>query len=358
MGTPALSELARGRSDAVVVVEDLTRPARLSEILPPVLEEIHRGGVPTGKVRILVGCGAHAPLDRPALARKLGRRLLGRYEVVNHHPYENLVEMGRSRRGIPIHINRTFAEADLKLAVGSVVPHPYAGFGGGAKIVLPGVSGIETLEANHRPAVTGLRGGFAEVEGNTARQEMEEIALRVGLEAIVNVVTDERRRTVAVCAGHPVEAHRAAVREARRVYATPAPEAPADVVVLNAYPKDTELLQVGNVFNLLRAAPRSPVRPGGMVVVTAACSLGRGHHSLHGPGMRLYREPVERDYLEGRPVVFHSPNLNERDARVSFWRGYPFERRWEGVLRRLRDLCAERVRIAVFPAAPLQILET
>jgi nickel-dependent lactate racemase len=301
--------------------------------------------------------GAHAPLDRTLLLKKLGSRILSRYEVMNHHPYEDLVDLGRSSRGIPIHINRRFHEADLKIAVGSVVPHPYAGFGGGAKIVLPGVAGIETLEANHRPAVTGVKGAFNNVEENTARTEMEEIAMKVGLEMIVNAVTDDRRRTVGVFAGHPVEAHRAAVAAARRIYGTPRPARPADVLVLNAYPKDTELLQVGNVFNALRGSPPMPVTPDGVVVVTAACSLGRGFHSLHGPRMRLYRTPVVRQHLEGRTVIFHSPNLSAADARVSFWDGYPFERAWGGVVRRLTALCGPRARVAVFPCAPIQLLE-
>jgi nickel-dependent lactate racemase len=355
--TPPLAELARGRRDAVIVVEDITRPARLAEILPLLLGELSAGGLEEERVRVVVGCGGHAPLDRPTLMKKLGREVLARLDVTNHHPYENLVDLGTSARGIPIHVNRHVAEADLKIAVGSVVPHPYAGFGGGAKIVLPGVAGIETLEANHRPAVTGVRGAFARVEGNTAREEMEEIALRVGLEFIVNAVTDDRRRTVALRAGHPVAAHRAAVDEARKVYATPPPPWEADVLVLNAYPKDTEMLQVGNVFNLLRGAPRTPVRPGGAIVVAAACSLGRGYHSLHGPDMRLYRKPVERDYLEGRPVIVHAPLLGEPDARISFWEGYPFERRWTGVLRRLRAAFGRRARVAVFPCAPVQLLE-
>lgn len=355
---PALADLARGRRDACVVVEDGTRPARLDEILPAVLSAIHTGGVPPERTRILVGSGGHAPMERPDLLRKLGRAIVARYDVSNHHPYENLVDLGTSRRGIPIRIDRIFHEADLKIAVGSVLPHPYAGFGGGAKLVLPGVSGIETLEANHRPAVTGVSGGLGNVETNTAREEMEEIALRVGLEAIVNVVTDERRRTAGVFYGHPVAAHRAAVALARKVYATRAPSRPADVVVLNAYPKDGELLQVGNAFNVLRSSNMMPVRPGGVLVVTAACPRGRGWHSLHGPGGRLYRKPVEREWLEGRPVVFHSPNLNEADARVSFWEGYPFEPTWAGAVRRVRTLVGERPRVVVFPCAPLQLLET
>ncbi len=357
IGAMALADLARGRRDACVVVEDITRPARLAEVLPAVLDEIVRAGVPAARIRILIGCGGHAPLDRPHMVRKLGPAIVARYDIWNHMPYENLVDLGVSARGIPIRVNRLFHEADLKIAVGSVVPHPYAGFGGGAKIVLPGVSGIETLEANHRPAVTGVHGGLNDVENNTARHEMEEIALRAGLEAVVNVVTDDRRRTLGVFYGHPVAAHRAAVGLAREAYATPAPREPADIVVINAYPKDAELLQVGNSFNVLRSSKHMPVRPGGTVVVTAACPLGRGYHALHGPAMRLYRTPVERAYLEGRPVIFHAPSLNEHDARISFWDGYPFERTWSAVVRRLVASHGPKARVAVFPCAPLQLLE-
>lgn len=355
--SPPLADLARGRRDAMVVVEDITRPARLAEVLPLVLRELERGGLSRERIRILIGSGGHAPLDLPLLRLKLGARICRTYDVANHHPYEDLIDLGVSRRGIPIHVNRRFAESDLKIAIGSVVPHPYAGFGGGAKIVLPGVSGIATLEANHRPAVTGVKGGLNNVENNSAREEMEEIAQRVGLEAIVNVVTDEARRTVGLFYGHPVAAHRAAVALARRVYATPRPRIVPDVVVLNAYPKDTEMLQVGNAFNVLRTAEPMPIRPGGAVVVTAACPMGRGFHSLHGPGMRLYRTPVERTYLEGRPVIVHAPALSLADVRVSFWQGYAVEPTWTGVLEQLKTLVGAKARIAVFPCAPIQLLE-
>ncbi|MFQ5669702.1 MAG: lactate racemase domain-containing protein [Acidobacteriota bacterium] len=352
-----LMDLARGKQNAVVVVEDLTRPARLAEILPTLLRYLDRAGIPDARIRIVIGVGGHAPLDHAEMVKKLGRWVVSRYDVLNHHPYENLIHLGTSTRGTPIHINRYVAEADLKIAMGSVVPHPYAGFGGGAKIVLPGVAGIETLEANHRPAVTGVRGAILDVEHNTARQEMEKIAMDVGLDFIINAVTDMQRRTIGLFTGHPVGAHRAAVVAARKAYSTPFPRHLPEAIVLNAYPKDTELLQAGNVFNVLRAAPKLPVQVGGTVVVTAACSQGRGYHSLHGRGMRLYRKPVERTFLAGRPVIIHAPLLNERDIRISFWEGYPFERTWRGVIKRLESLFGHSLRMAVFPCAPLQILE-
>ena len=126
---------------------------------------------------------------RAELERKLGAAILRTFDVEQHHPYENLVDLGRSSRGTPIRLNRTFCDADLKMVVGGVMPHPYMGFGGGAKLVVPGLAGIETLQANHQPAVTGISGGLAQADVE-ARRDVEEIALNAGLAFSVNAVTN------------------------------------------------------------------------------------------------------------------------------------------------------------------------
>jgi lactate racemase len=352
---PMIEDLCKGRTSAAIAVEDITRPARTAPALEAVLDRLAAGGIPSERVAVIVAVGGHAPLRLPELRAKLGDRVLESCDVSNHHPYENLVDLGTSKSGIPIRINRIFHERDVRLAVGSVVPHPYAGFGGGGKIVLPGLAGIETLEMNHRPAVTGLSGsGLAKIEGNQARAEMEEIALATGLQAVVNIVPDARRDPLGTYYGHPVAAHRAAVVLARQAYRTEAP-AGADAVVLNAYPKDGELLQVGNTFNAYRASEIPLVRDGGTVIVTAACPEGRGHHSLHGPGMRLYRDPVERAYLAGRELIVFAPTLSTFDVRKSFWGGYPHARRWEEVTALLERRHPRGGSMTVFPTAPLSL---
>ena len=352
---PPIEELARGKRTAAIAVEDITRPAKAGPVLEAVLDRLAAGGIPPGNVRVIVALGGHLPLRRDELLAKLGSRVMDECDVWNHHPYEDLVDLGVSRGGIPIHVNRLFHEADVKLAVGSVVPHPYAGFGGGGKIVLPGVAGIETLEMNHRPAVTGLSGaGLGVVEGNRARAEMEEIALAAGLQAVVNIVPGPRREALGHVYGHPVAAHRKAVELARQVFDTPVRPG-ADAALLNAYPKDMELLQVGNAFNAWRTLDPPPAREGGTVIVTAACPFGRGWHSLHGPRMRLYRDPVERPYLAGRELVVYAPTLSEHDVRKSFWKGYPHARTWEQVIELLERRHPGGGRMVVFPTAPLAL---
>jgi nickel-dependent lactate racemase len=229
------------------------------------------------------------------------------------------------------------------------------GFGGGAKLVVPGLAGIETLQANHQPAVTGISGGLANADVD-ARRDVEQIALETGLAFTCNVVINARRETAGLFCGHPVSAHRAAARFATEVFATPTPGAPYDVVCLNAWPKDGELLQIGNALNCYRTARQPLLKPDGTVVITACCQLGRGYHSLHGEGMRLHKAPSAKGYLNGRELVVFSPHLNARDFRVSFAPEYRLFTSWEALAAHLDAKHGGAPSVAVFPTAPLQIL--
>ena len=355
IGTKPLRDLAAGARTAVIAVEDITRPTPLSAILSLMLDELETS-IDADNIKILVALGAHRPMVRSELEQKIGAAVLDRFDVEQHHPYENLMHFGQSSRGTPIWLNQTFCRADLKVGLGSVMPHPYMGFGGGAKLVVPGLAGIETLQANHQPAVTGISGGLGNPDVD-ARREVEEIAVGAGLAFVSNAVVNSRREIAGVFAGDVVGAHRAATRFARTTYTTACAGAPYDVVVLNAYPKDGELLQVGNAFNCYRTSSRPLLKEEGTLIVTASCHFGRGHHSLHGRGMRLYAPPAAKRYLGGREVLFFSPHLNERDARVSFAPEYRFFRAWDDLTSYIAAKHRGPASVAVFPTAPLQILD-
>jgi nickel-dependent lactate racemase len=351
--SPSLRELAAGAQSAAIAVDDITRPTPIAAVLPCLLREL--ASIPEERITIIIALGAHRPMTRAELEQKLGAEVLRRFSVEQHHPYENLIDLGRSSRGTPVLLNRSFYEAALKITVGGVLPHPYMGFGGGAKLVVPGLAGIETLQANHQPAVTGITGGLCDAEAE-ARRDIEEIALAAGLQFTCNVVVNARREIAGLFCGHPVAAHRAAARVCSNVYATTAPHAPYDIVCLNAYPKDTELLQAGNTMNCYRSSNRPLAKDGGTIVITSACSTGRGYHSLHGKDMRLYRTPGAKSYLQGREVILFSPNLNRHDFEVSFWNQYRFWPSWSEVVRYLESKHGSGASVGVFPLAPLQIV--
>jgi nickel-dependent lactate racemase len=146
IGTPRLGEMAKGKKEVCILFDDLPKPTPVSRIVPFVLEELHAGGIADEQIRFVCGPGTHRPLTYPEFVTKLGQDIVEKYHVYNHSSWENLVNLGKTSRGTPVLVNREYTSCDLRVAVGSVFPHGSAGFGGGGKIILPGVSGYETVD--------------------------------------------------------------------------------------------------------------------------------------------------------------------------------------------------------------------
>ncbi len=149
IGTPRIAELARGKKDVVILFDDLTRPTRTAELVPYVLEELREGGIRDENIRFISALGAHGVMRLMDYVQKLGLDVVQKYPVYNHNPYENCTYLGKTAHGIEVSVNSEFMACDLKIALGGLVPHPTAGFGGGGKMVLPGVCSIDTILANH-----------------------------------------------------------------------------------------------------------------------------------------------------------------------------------------------------------------
>ena len=271
IGTPTLQELAGASAQAAIAVEDITRPSPLGQIAPLVIEELQAGGLKSENIRFIIGLGAHTPMRRQELVMKLGSTIVENFPIYQNQPHENRKYLGETQRGTPIYTNAFFLEADLRLSMGTIVPHGHAGFAGGVKTVAVGMAGIETLHANHTIAYKLPHSMAGRIEGNELRADLEEIGRKVGHRFAVNTVVNSRRELVALFAGDPVAAHRVGVRFARKVYSTTFPP-PADVAVFNAYPKDTDLVQVLNSMNAVVRDLRRAIKPD---------ALSRAGHRLH-----------------------------------------------------------------------------
>ena len=359
IGTEPLRSIAKGKKTAVIVVDDLSRPTPAYKILPSIAKELKEAGVKEKDITIIMGLGAHRPMLRKDLINKLGRSIYDSFPVYNHHPFENLVHLGTSSRGTPIHINRLFMNADVKIGIGCIMPHNYAGFGGGGKIVLPGISGIDTLKANHESAIRGIKGGLGLTDGNEVRDDIEEIARKVGLDFIVNVVVNSKREIAGIFAGDIVTAHREGVILARRGFATGA-SSDLDVGVFNAYPKDTDLIQAANAFNPYLSTRKPIVKKNGTIVITTASVEGEGYHSLEGPYMRLFEYVDEvafiRNALEGRTVYLFSPHLNEQEVHKCYSSSVVFFDEWEELIETLRRRFSLKCKVGIFPCASTQLI--
>jgi len=124
---------------------------------------------------------------------------------------------------------------------------------------------------------------------------------------------------------------------------------------LNAYPKDMEMFQIDNAFGIYRSAGKGLVNDDGVVILTSACTLGRGYHALFEPGMRLHKPPVKRKFLGNKELWVYSPNINKADFATLFWDGYLLFNRWDDVIERLESRYKKNCQVAIFPYSSLQI---
>ncbi len=358
---PALSELASGRESCCILVDDLTRPTPAGRVLPVMLEELEAAGLPPERVTVVVANGAHGSLTRQALEKKLGHAACDRCVVMRHDTYQNLVSIGEVAGVGEVMVNRFFHEADLKLAVTGVMPHFMCGFSGGAKIVMPGACGIETIAATHEHTVEGPPARVGVIEGNPMRRVIERCAVRAGLEFCVCCGFNSRGQLSSLSCGSPEAAHRVAVRAARRTCATEVKPG-ADVGVFSAFPKDTEFIQAMAALNVWadRQDPeRALVRPGGSVVVVTACSEGLGAHELIEYGRRQFRRRDRhgafRDVLGGRELLFLAPKVSPATVHLYYPPRARHFRAWAPLRVALEELHPDGARAAVYPAGALQL---
>ena len=138
IGMPPIRELAKGKKEVVIIFDDMTRVTRVAEIVPFVLEELAEAGIPDDRIRFIIALGAHGAVNRLDFVKKLGEETVARFTVYNHDAFVNSTYVGTTTNcGTKVYVNEEVMKCDLKIAIGSVVPHPMGGFGGGGKIILP-----------------------------------------------------------------------------------------------------------------------------------------------------------------------------------------------------------------------------
>jgi len=349
IGSPRLSSLARGRRSACIVIDDLSRPTPGARLVPAVLEELQAGGIADRDVLILTGVANHRPMTGEDLEKKLGRAVLARCAVAHHFSWDGCVPVGTTSFGSPVELNAELMKRDLKILVGSIIPHGGAGFSGGSKLLFPGVASLASAEAYHRG--TCSRGRYAVVETD-ARRESDEAARMAGIDFLVNAIPSSRLGIAGLVTGDVVAAHRAGCEIARRVYTTPTP-AGADVCVLSVYPKDAEYLQYLTAFAPWQTAPEPLVREGGTVVVALDGREGVGHHWLFGPGMRLDVGRPPR--VKGREIVFFAPGLPHGALPQAARADAILFSTWSETATWLAAKHGPSARVSVFPCGTIQL---
>lgn len=246
IGMDRFSKILKPSSKVLLIVDDISRPTPVRLILPPLLAELALAGVPAANIKLLIALGTHRPMTPAEIEQKVGPEIARNYPVLNHE-WDNpdaLHDYGRLEDGTPVILNKQMALADFVIGIGSIAPHPAAGFSGGGKIIAPGVATEAAVGDFHWKSVHFPEREVLGVRDNPMRRIIDAIAAKAGLSAIVNVVADGRQRIVKVVTGDPVQAHRVGCEYALNLFGvTVDPDWGVEIYIADSHPMDQEMWQ-------------------------------------------------------------------------------------------------------------------
>ncbi len=269
-----LSELAKGKKRVVLIASDHTRPVPSKLIVPPMLQEIRQGS-PDAEIVILIATGSHRDTTREELIEKFGQQIVERERIEIHRATESeqMFFLGILPSGGELWLNKWAQWADMIVSEGFIEPHFFAGFSGGRKSILPGISSVQTVYANHcAKFIDDPRARTGILEGNPIHEDMVYAVKAAGLAYIVNVVLDEDKNVIAAFAGNPITAHEAGCALVGKQFRVKA--VAGDIVITSngGYPLDQNIYQ--SVKGM--TAAECCVRPGGVIIISARCNNGHG----------------------------------------------------------------------------------
>jgi nickel-dependent lactate racemase len=299
VGSRKLSEIVGADETVAIVTSDITRPCPTWKILPSVLDELYRAGVKKENITLVFGLGSHRHQTEEEMIHLAGEKAYSEITCVDSYP-DDTFHVGTTERGTPIDIDRRVMAADRRICIGNVEYHYFAGYSGGAKAIMPGVSTRDAIQYNHRHMVKP-DSCAGRLEGNPVREDIEEAAAKVGVDFIVNVVLNTRKEIVCAEAGDVTAAHRKACAYLDSYYRREIDEQ-ADIVIVSqgGAPKDLNLYQTQKALDNAKHA----VRAGGAVILCGSCAEGFGESHFE-EWMLKYTEPhdmveeIQRNFILG-----------------------------------------------------------
>lgn len=363
IGSKSLRELAVGKKEVAIVFDDLTRVTRVAKIVPFVLESLADAGIPDDNIRFICAQGLHGAMNRSDFVKKLGEDVISRFRVYNHNPFGNCVYVGTTNTfHTRVEINEEYMKCDLKIAIGSCVPHAVAGFGGGSKIIMPGISSFNTIDQHHKaggarmdPVDTKSKPtrGMGYHENNLFKKDLDEAAGLAGIDFLINTTVNLWGESVAIFAGHPVPSFEAALKDAERNYVTPKSTG-NQIVISNSYAKASE-----SMICLPAAIPLVSTQ-GGDIVIIANAPEGQVVHYLVGifgkTTFACQYGLCEIPSYINKIIVF-----SEYPHRGSSWfedhEKIIYMSKWEDVIKSLVSRYGNNARVAVIPDATNQYFD-
>ncbi len=275
IGSPRLREIVRPGETVAIITSDITRPMPTYKVMPALLDELYEAGIRKEDITLVFALGSHRKQTPEEHKKLAGERAYREIRCVDSDP-SDCVSYGTTSRGTPVNIFRAVAEADRRICLGNIEYHYFAGYSGGAKAIMPGVSTREAIQANHsRMVLPEAKAGA--LDTNPLRMDIEEAGAMVGIDFIVNVVLSEHKEILRTVAGDPVLAHREGCRFLDTLYRKELKEA-ADIVLVSqgGAPKDLNLYQTQKALDNAKHA----VKDGGIIILIGSCKEGLGEKTF------------------------------------------------------------------------------
>lgn len=313
LGDESWDDFRSARSVAIAV-NDKTRPVPHQHLLPPLMERLAALGIPNSAITLFVAVGTHLPMSPEEYTTILSADILKRCQVVSHDSENDglLVYLGETSRGTPIWSNKAYVQSDLKIVVGNIEPHQFAGFSGGVKSAAIGLSALKTINCNHA-LMTHPDSQLGEYETNPARQDIEEIGDKIDVHLALNAILNQDNQIVHALAGDPRAVMKYGLELSRQVCQVAVRQKYGLMISSpGGHPKDINLYQAQKGF----AHAALITRPGGTVILTAACPEGTGsrHYEEWMHGKHSYTEILACFRDEGFRLGPHKAFQIARDA--------------------------------------------
>lgn len=308
VGSKRLSEIVKPEHKVAIVVDDATRPAPSHLMVPPILDELNAAGVKDENITVIFACGTHRAVTQEEAVKLLGEAVVNRVKTISHNcRAQDLVYVGTTPKyGTKVYLNRVFAEADVRILTGDVGFHYYAGYGGGRKSVLPGVSGEETIKNNHAmilhpDAKTGV------LKGNPVHEDMIEAARLAKVDFILNVVANSKGEIVKAFAGDLEQAFYEGVKVVDEMYRVTV-DRRADIVVVSPGGEPADL----NLFQAYKGVDSAleVVKRGGVIILVAECPEGHGNQVFYDwmvkfKDLKAVEKEIKRNFVLGGHKAYY-----------------------------------------------------
>ena len=354
VGVPTIKEGAKNKKSAVIIIDDITRPTPCKEIAEIVIDELLEARVAKENIWFIAALGGHGPMVREDFIRKLGEDIVDTFEIYNHNVFYNHVYLGTTSNGIPVEINQDVMTAEYKIAIGTMMPHSFYGFSGGAKSILPGIASMNTIIKNHSftsPSEFNMGNPDTRI-----RKDAEEAAAMMGLDFKIDVILNGNAKVCKLFCGDFREEAEAARIYAREHYkAKFIPD--CDIVISNSYFKPLEAACAYTPETI------ASLKEGGDYILSAHSPYGCCVHYLYdkwgksAPGGTMWAGTYAPEDKMKNMIVFSKYTVKGmRDSWfVEEGKGAEYIKDWQEILKILDD--GTKKKVVIYPMAESQVLD-